>query len=110
VNEIARPTIRYTELPELAPGEVFRDEWDTYRREVSRLLADGQEGKFVLIKGRQIIGLYDTWDTARLAGLGLYLMEPFLVQKILSEESIFRTRGYSLPCPIRSPTWWLRNC
>lgn len=99
MNEVVRPTISYTELPELAPGEVFQGEWDTYRREVSHLLAEGHEGRFVLIKGRQIIGLYDTWDAARLAGLGLYLMEPFLVQQILADEPIFRIRGYSLPCP-----------
>jgi hypothetical protein len=99
MNEVVRPTVRHTELPGLAPGEVFQEEWDTYRREVSRLLAEGYGGQFVLIKGRQVIGLHESWDIARRAGLALFLMEPFLVQRILAEEPILRIRGYSLPCP-----------
>src|SRR5437762_1438554 len=50
------PPIPWTELPEAKPGEVFYREWNTYRREVGHLLAEGQAGRYVLIKGEQIIG------------------------------------------------------
>jgi hypothetical protein len=44
------PTIHYTELPEdTSEGPIAR-EWNFYRREVGRLLAEGHEGRWVLIK------------------------------------------------------------
>src|SRR5437868_3856214 len=45
------PTIPCTELPEAKPDSPLYHEWNYYRREVGRLLAEGQEGRFVLIKG-----------------------------------------------------------
>ena len=92
------PTIHYTELPEGRPGEPLALEWNTYRREVGRLLAEGQEGKFVLIKEETIIGLFDSWDAAYAAGLQRYLLEPLLVHQIQTREPILRLRGYNMPC------------
>ena len=40
---IQRPTIHYTELPEDTPDSPLYQEWNTYRREVGRLLAEGHE-------------------------------------------------------------------
>jgi hypothetical protein len=93
------PTVPFTTLPEALPDSPLYEEWNCYRREVARLLADGQEGKFVLIHGPQVVGVYGTWDDARQAGLGLYLLKPFLVQKVCAAEPLLRIRGYSLPCP-----------
>jgi hypothetical protein len=93
-----RPTIHHTELPAARPGDVLAQEWETYRREVPRLLAEGHEGRFVLIKGQQVIAVYPTWAEAREAGLRLYLREPFLVRQVCIEEPLLRIRGYSLPC------------
>ena len=101
MNEVGRLTIHYTELSEAPPGEELSGEWNTHRREVGRLLAEGHAGKFVLIKESQIIGLYDTWDAARKAGLRLYLMEPFMVHEVRAEEPLRRVRGYTIPWPIR---------
>ena len=42
-------SIPHTELPAAKPCEELATEWNTYRREVGRLLAEGQDGKFVLI-------------------------------------------------------------
>ena len=72
-------------------------EWDTYRREGGRLLAEGLEGKFVLIKGEEVISLYDTWDAARDDGLKRYLEQPFLVHQVRTWEPLLRMRGYCLP-------------
>jgi hypothetical protein len=98
MNAPARPSLPCTALPELAPGEVLQEEWNTYRRGVAPLLAGGDEGRFVLIKGQHVIGVYDTWDAARVAGLERYAMEPFLVKRILAEEPLLRVRGYNRPC------------
>src|SRR5579872_6451271 len=75
-------TIHYTELPEANPDSPLHSAWAAYRREVGRLLAEGQEGKFVLIKDDAVVGLYDTWDAAREAGLRRYLLSPFLVHQV----------------------------
>jgi hypothetical protein len=95
---VETPTIHYTELPEASPDSPLYQAWNTYRREVGRLLAEGQEGKFALIKDEVVIGLYDTWDAARAAGLQRYLLSPFLVHQVQSREPILRLRGYNLPC------------
>jgi len=98
--------VHYTHLPQAKPGDVLSQEWDTYRREVGRWLAEGQEGRYVLIKGTEIVGIYDSWDEAREEGLRRYLLEPMLIKQILTWEPILRVRGYNLPWPTspsRSP-------
>src|SRR5712671_3923260 len=45
-----RQTIHYTELPEDASEGRIAGEWNFYRREIGRLLAEGHEGRWVLIK------------------------------------------------------------
>jgi hypothetical protein len=83
-------TIPWTELPPADPNEALAVEWETYRREIGRLLAEGQEGKFALIKGEEIIGIYDTWDEARRVGLEKYLLQGHMVRPILSREPVIR--------------------
>ena len=98
MDEVGRRTIPHTELTEMNDGGPLCEEWNTYRREVARLLAEGHEGKFALIKGNQIISLHDSWGAAEDAGLRLYLLEPFMIQEVRSREPLLRTRRYSLPC------------
>ena len=83
-------TIPWTELPPAQPGSPLAVEWETYRREIGRLLAEGQKGKFVLIKGDEIIGIFDTWDEARRVGLEKYLLQPHMVHPILADEPVIR--------------------
>ncbi len=83
------PTIHYTQLPGHVDSPIAR-EWDTYRRAVGRLLAEGHENRWVLIKGEEIIGLWDTEHDARAAALGKFLMEPCLIQQIRTREPIVR--------------------
>jgi hypothetical protein len=84
-------TIPYTELPAAEPDSQLFTEWETYRREVGRLLAEGQEGRFVLIKGDEILGLYDTREAVRGAGLQRYQLQPFLVHQVRSREPLIKT-------------------
>ncbi len=70
------------------PGlEVLRAEIATYFRELPRLLAEGHEGRFVLIKGDQIVGIWDTSGDALQAGYDRFgVGEPFLDQPIDSRD------------------------
>src|SRR4051812_337473 len=64
------PTIHYTELPEGRPDSPLYQEWNFYRREVGRLLAEGHEGRWALIKGEGIVGIWDTEAEARAVAVG----------------------------------------
>jgi hypothetical protein len=84
------PTLHYTELPEAKADSPLRHEWNFYRREVGRLLGEGHEGRHVLIKGEQIIGLWDTHDEAMQAGYQRFAGQPFLVHQVLERERLLR--------------------
>lgn len=91
--------IHYTELREAKHGEPLAEEWNTYCREVGRLLAEGQEGRHVFIKGEKIIGIFATPDEAMEAGLKNDLLPPFFVHPIRTEEPYLRIRGINYPWP-----------
>jgi hypothetical protein len=91
--------VHYTELPEAQPGEPLAEEWSTYRRLVGRWLAEGREGRHVLIKGAEIIGIFATSDEATAAGLQRFLLQPFYVHPIRAEEPYLRIRGINYPWP-----------
>src|SRR5438132_12957508 len=59
-----RPTLHYTELPAGMPDSPIAAEWDLYRREVGRLLAEGHQGRWLLIAQQEIVGLWDTEEQA----------------------------------------------
>ncbi len=96
-----RHTIHYTELLPASLDEPLGVEWEFYRREVGRLLAEGHEGKHVLIKGEEIIGIFDTDREALVEGYKRYLIprEAFLVHQIQTRERISRVSCYYWSCP-----------
>ncbi|MBH1970838.1 hypothetical protein FK216_06010 [Moraxellaceae bacterium AER2_44_116] len=58
-------------------------------------------GKFVVIKGEKIEGIYDTYSDALKFGYQKFKLEPFLVKKISpSEQVLFFTRDFSQPCQV----------
>jgi len=89
---LKRPTIHYTQLAPLPPGSQLEEEWETYRREVGRLLAEGHEGRCVMIKGRKILGIWDTLMDAYTEGVNRFLGETFMVQPIRTQEPVIRIR------------------
>jgi hypothetical protein len=91
-------TLSYTELPESQPDSPIRREWDLYRREVGRLLAEGHEGHWLLIKGEEIIGIWDTQEEAKAVALARYLMQPCLIQQIRSREPLVRVSSRIRRC------------
>ena len=74
-------------------------EWETYRREVGRLLAEGHEGQFVLIKGNDILGFFDTDDAAWTDGIKRFGRQGFMVHQIQTYEPILR---FHCRCPCHS--------
>jgi hypothetical protein len=90
-----RLTIPYTGLAEAPPDSPIAMEWNFYRREVGRLLAEGHEGKWVLIKGEQIVGLYDNNEEAY--ERQQVLTQPVVIKQILKREPVLRI-GYIPPC------------
>ena len=92
-------TIHYTELPAGQPDSPLQREWDFYRREVGRLLAEGHEERFVLIKGEDIIGIWDTREEARAVALQKYLMQPCLIHQVRSREPVLRAPLRLWRCP-----------
>jgi hypothetical protein len=96
--EIAYPTVHYTELSPAHPNSPLAVEWEFYRREVGRLLAEGNEGKHILIKGEQIIGLFDSHLEALDAGYEHFLRQSFLVHQVQTRERVYQME-YIPVCP-----------
>ena len=90
------PTIPCTELAEAPPDSPLATEWNYYRREVGRLLAEGNQGKWVLIEGERIIGIWDTYEEANQARASLG--RPVVLKQILEREPLLRI-GYNRLCP-----------
>jgi hypothetical protein len=92
----APPGIPYTNLPEASPDSPLFLEWNAYRREVGRLLAEGKEEQFVLIKGQHLVGLYVTEREAREHGGRLFPCQSFLVHQVRAQEPLLRCRSLGL--------------
>lgn len=72
-------------------------ELEIYNQNLSVLLKD--EGKYVLIYGKNIVGIYSAYDDALKAGYDKAGLEPFLVKKISGAETIsYFTREIGAEC------------
>jgi hypothetical protein len=87
----APTTIHHTELPAARAGDPLATEWNTYRQEVGRLLAEGNANRWVLLKGEQLLGIWDTQEEALTAGYQRFLRQPFLVHQVQDCEPLLRT-------------------
>ena len=83
-------TVGVVELPDADPVSPLYQEWRTYRREVTRLLAERLAGKHVLIKKDQVVGILNSHDEAMEAGHQRFFGEPFLVHEIQERERLLR--------------------
>jgi hypothetical protein len=89
-----RPTVHYTEIPEDHSASTLATEWNFYRREVGRLLGEGHEGRWLLIHGNQIIGIWDTEGEADRVRFQRFPGRPVLLKQIRVREPILRGGGY----------------
>ena len=77
---LAGRTTLSTEFPEqLRP---MRTELETFYRELPRLLDEGEEGRFVVVKGGSLHGVWDTFRDARQHGGEVFGLEQFVAQEI----------------------------
>jgi hypothetical protein len=82
------------DMPDLPADHVLAQEWKTYKREVARLVAEGHEGRFCLIKGDDIVGIWDSSSAAVAAGLERYGLTDLMVHEINAIEPIYRIPQY----------------
>ncbi len=68
----------------------------TYQRELPGLLKN--EGKFVLIHGDDVVGVFDTEEEAIEAGDNRFGLDPFFVHQIREKEPV-----YFSPYPLTPP-------
>src|SRR5262245_39780492 len=91
MSEYKRPTIHYTQFTDLPPDDVHYHEWKAYRRELPRLLAEGRGGQYALLKGDQVVGVFDTDAEAEDAGEDRFGLDAvFLIQLIREWEPLLR--------------------
>jgi hypothetical protein len=97
-------TIHYTDPKPFPPGEFLALEWEVYRREVGRWLAEGLEGRWVLIKDEGVIGFFDSREAAmdEARKRDLIPRQPFLVHQIQTSERVLRVNRLSRPNPCRT--------
>ena len=86
--------IHYSQLPAAESDSPIYVEYETFRREIGRLIAEGHEGRFVLIHANEIIGVWETDRQAMAEGYRRYFAnrEPFIVQEIATWQPLLRTR------------------
>ena len=70
-------------------------ERETYRRILPDLLADpANVGRYVIIRGEAVGGVYPTVETAAEAACDRYGLEPFMLKKVVEkEEPLFFSRN-----------------
>lgn len=75
-------------------------ELETYSRELQALLANGAEGKFVLVQGDKVIDVFGTYEDALKEGYKTFgVGMPFLVKQVLGVEQVQSfTRDITFPC------------
>lgn len=87
---------------QLAPSEMpvpaqqlLAVELATYERELPRLIAQGEEGHWILVQGTTVAGVWETFADAVQAGDDRFGVTPFLVQQVLAEPHLVRiTRAF----------------
>jgi len=63
-------------------------ELETYHRELPKLIADSNEGKFVLVRGEAVIDVFGTYEDAIKEGYTRFGLESFLVKQIQAVEQV----------------------
>ncbi len=86
------------QVPDIPDGEPFSQEWKAFKREVCRLVREGEKGRFALLKGNQLVNVWDTLSDAQQAGRLQFGADPFLIQEIQLYLKPMRW-GYHRPCP-----------
>jgi hypothetical protein len=73
------PVFTQPDMPADQPGAT---EFNVFKREVPRLIAEGHKGRFALIKGDVIFSVWDTERDATQAGKERFGSDTFTVQEV----------------------------
>lgn len=93
-----------TSLATHMTAEPLHEEMKTYISKLPELIGSSL-GKFVLIRGAEIIGTYDTYADALKIGYERFQLEPFMVKQVAPAERVqFFTRELDLACQQSTPT------
>jgi hypothetical protein len=79
----------------------LEQEYATYLREKDRLIAEGNEGRYALIRGEKVIDIYNTDEAALEMGYRSFWPESFMVHRIRQVEEVAIFSG---PVFLQSPT------
>jgi hypothetical protein len=79
--------------------DLLATELATYQRELPRLLSEGEEGRWVLVKGTGVISTWETFNDAIQVGYDRFGQAPFLVQQVLPEQPVAQHPWQRSPCP-----------
>jgi hypothetical protein len=83
-------------------SEPLELELTTYKKLLPALLAD--EGKFALIVGEELVGVFGTYEDALSLGYQKAQLKPFLVKKISGAETVaYFSRDIRSPCLTLQP-------
>jgi hypothetical protein len=74
-------------------------ELEKYERERSGWLAQGFAGRYAVIHGEEVVGIFDGLGDALRAGYDRFLNEPFLVREIREHDKTHSTSRSLRPCP-----------
>jgi hypothetical protein len=93
-----RPKLRLFDWSKYDPSQTrqgrnvrLADELVTYQDRLKDLLRD--EGQFVLIKGREVIGIYESRDDAIKEAVARFRDSPVLVKQIVAREPVVDLGG-----------------
>lgn len=67
-------------------GTALKIEIETYQQHLPQLLSD--EGKYALVHGQDLEGVFDTYADALKAGYEKHGLKPFLVKRISAVETV----------------------
>ena len=68
---------------------MFENETETYRRLKPELLANAHQGRFAVIYGDELAGVWDTFGDACGEGYRRYHQAPFMVKEIHEVEPVY---------------------
>jgi len=84
-------------MNEMSGEQTLQREMETFERLKQELVAE-HEGKYALIHGDYVAGIWDTYEDALKNGYESFELKPFLVKKIEGIETVkFLSREVS-PC------------
>jgi len=66
---------------------IYEKELETYLRELPRLLEEGEEGRYALIKGDEVLSIWDTQPDASQAGREKFGRDPIFVKEIRARDA-----------------------